>query len=170
MYREFRYRYRNSWQGNPVNKFISMKKYQGNFFPCAFHWESESENLTLILKIKFVHCFSLPGIPVPVSKIPVHVPVPNKYARIPVPAKIPGTGCAQPLNHICLSLNNVQASGCCDDPHCDLNITPHGYDSWLNVVLHKVSFVGKMSFVPRTGSCHVNKLAKFCSTLNTHGP
>ena len=44
----------------------------------------------------------MPGIPVPVSEFPVHVPVPNKYARIPVPAIYPGTGSAQPLNYTLL--------------------------------------------------------------------
>ena len=41
--------------------------------------------------------FFLPGIPIPVSEFPVHVPVPKKYARIPVSAKIPGSGSTQPL-------------------------------------------------------------------------
>ena len=54
-------------------------------------------SLVFLHRNKFVHWVSLPGIPVPVSEFPVHVPVPNKYARIPVPANYPGTGSAQPL-------------------------------------------------------------------------
>ena len=54
-------------------------------------------SLTFLHRNKCFHCFSLPGILVPASEFPVHVPVPNKYARIPVPANYPGTGSAQPL-------------------------------------------------------------------------
>ena len=56
-------------------------------------------SLVFLHRNKFVHWVSLPGILVPVSKFPVHVPVQNKYARIPVPANYPGTGSAQPLAH-----------------------------------------------------------------------
>ena len=55
-------------------------------------------SLTFLHRNKCFHCFSLPGILVPASEFPVHVPVPNKYARIPVPAIYPGTGSAQPLS------------------------------------------------------------------------
>ena len=65
------------------------------FLPCAFHWESESMSLAFIHRNK-KPCFSLPGIPVPVSEFFIHVPDP-KNARYPVPAKIPGTGSVQPL-------------------------------------------------------------------------
>ena len=59
----------------------------------------EKNSLTLIhrRRKKFL-CFSLPGIPVLVSEFPVHVHVPKKNARIPVPATIAGTGSAQPLD------------------------------------------------------------------------
>ena len=65
----------------------------------------EKLSLAFFQRNKFVHYFSLPGIPVPVSKFPVHVPVLNKHARIPVPAKIPGTGSAQPLVILCSGQN-----------------------------------------------------------------
>ena len=57
------------------------------------------KNISLLFlhRNNFFHWVSLPGIPVPVSEFPVHVPVQNKYARIPVPASYPGTGSAQPL-------------------------------------------------------------------------
>ena len=61
-------------------------------------------SLLFLHRNKFVHWVSLPGIPVPVSEFSVHVPVQNKYARIPVPANHPGTGSAQPLIVTMLSL------------------------------------------------------------------
>ena len=72
--------------GKPSEQIYFYEEIPGKFFSLAF-----------LHRNKLVHCFSLPGIPVPASEFPVHVPVPNKYARIPVPANYPGTGSAQPL-------------------------------------------------------------------------
>ena len=69
----------------------------GTHFHLLNETHREIISLAFLHRNKFVHWVSLPGNPVPVSEFPVHVPVPNKYARIPVPANIPGTGSTQPL-------------------------------------------------------------------------
>ena len=74
MYREFRCRYRNSWQGKVVNTFISMKKCKVLTFTFSMKCTGKNKSLLFLHRNKCVHCFSLPGIPVPASEFPVHVP------------------------------------------------------------------------------------------------
>ena len=88
----------------------------GTHFHLLNETHREIISLAFLHRNKFVHCFSLPGIPVPVSEFPVHVPVQNKYARIPVTVNYPGTGSAQPLGGTCI-VGSIKITTLCKEAH-----------------------------------------------------